>query len=145
LGGVDRNLDDIINDRPLFTGDPSLLRARRPGEPLNQALLGLFQLPTIGRTGDLPRNSGSGTGFFLLDLNITREFRITERMRLRPVIEIDNVLNRTVFSFGTEFIDFRAFGPAATPLQRQAFLDSFLVTSRTLRPRTIRVGIRFDF
>jgi len=32
-----------------------------------------------------------------------------------------------------------------TPEQRQAFLDSFLVTTRTLRPRQIRLGIRFDF
>jgi hypothetical protein len=145
LGGVDRNLDDVSNDRPIFAGDASLLRARRPGDPLNQAVLQFFGLPTIGRTGNMARNSGSGLGFFLFDISITREFRLTERTRLRPVIEIDNVLNKTVFSFGTEFIDFRAFGAASTPVQRQAFLDSFLLTTRTLRPRTIRVGIRFDF
>ncbi|HEX8653427.1 MAG TPA: TonB-dependent receptor [Pyrinomonadaceae bacterium] len=145
LGGVDRNLDDVSNDRPIFTGDASLLRARRPGDPLNQAVLQFFGLPTIGRTGNMARNSGSGLGFFLFDINITREFRLTERTRLRPTIEINNVLNKTVFSFGTEFIDFRAFGAAATPAQQQAFLDSFLLTTRTLRPRTIRVGIRFDF
>jgi hypothetical protein len=61
------------------------------------------------------------------------------------VIEIDNVLNKTVFSFGSEFINFNSFAPAATPEQRQAFLDSFLVTTRTLRPRQIRLGVRFDF
>ena len=33
----------------------------------------------------------------------------------------------------------------ATAEQRQAFLDSFLVTTRTLRPRQIRLGVRFDF
>jgi hypothetical protein len=145
LGGVDRNLDDVSNDRPIFTGDASLLRARRPSEPLNPALLSAFALPTIGTTGNMPRNSGQGFGFALLDLNITREFRLTERTRLRPTIEIDNVLNKTFFSFGTEFIDFRAFGPTATPTQLQAFQDSFLLTTRTLRPRTVRIGIRFDF
>jgi hypothetical protein len=143
--GADRNLDDILNDRPIFNGDVSLLRARRPGEPLNLSLLSLFRLPTIGTTGNLARNSGSGPGLFVLDLNIAREFRLTERTRLRPVVEIDNVLNRTVFSLGTEFINFRDFAASATPLQRQAFLDAFLRTTRTLRPRTIRVGIRFDF
>ncbi|HEX9628652.1 MAG TPA: hypothetical protein VF961_01445, partial [Pyrinomonadaceae bacterium] len=71
--------------------------------------------------------------------------RINEKMRLRPVIEIDNVLNKTVFSFGSEFINFNSFAPTATPEQRQAFLDSFLVTTRTLRPRQIRLGVRFDF
>jgi hypothetical protein len=78
-------------------------------------------------------------------LNITREFRLNERMRLRPVIEFDNILNATVFSFGTEFIDFSALSPTATPEQRQNFLNSFLVTTRTLRARQVRLGIRFDF
>jgi hypothetical protein len=66
-------------------------------------------------------------------------------MRLRPVLEIDNLLNKTVFSFGNEFINFDAFAPTATPEQRQKFLDSFLVATRTLRPRQMRFGIRFDF
>ena len=145
IGGVDRNLDDVANDRPIFTGDLSLLHYRKPGEPLNPALLTAFALPTIGQTGNLPRNAGVGPGSFLLDLNITREFRISEKMRLRPVVEIDNLLNKTVFSFGTEFINFTGLSPQATPAQRQAFIDSFLVPTRTLRPRQIRIGVRFDF
>jgi TonB dependent receptor len=145
IGGDDRNLDDVGNDRPIFTGDPSLLRFRQPGEPINPALLTAFTLPTIGQTGNLPRNAGIGPGFFIFDLNIMREFRISEHMRLRPVVEIDNVLNHTDPSFGTEFIDFNGLSPTATAAQRQAFLDSFLVPTRTLRPRQIRIGIRFDF
>ncbi|HEV7843719.1 MAG TPA: hypothetical protein VGO69_08465, partial [Pyrinomonadaceae bacterium] len=145
IGGIDRNLDDVSNDRPIFTGDTSILRARRPGEPIDPNILSFFALPTIGQTGNLPRNAGSGPGLFLFDLNITREFRTSERTRLRPTLEIDNVLNKTVFSFGTEFINFSNFSLSATPAQRQAFLDSFLVTTRTLRPRQVRIGIRFDF
>jgi hypothetical protein len=145
IGGTDRNLDDVGNDRPIFTGDLSLLRSRAPGEPLNPRLLSAFALPTLGQTGNLPRNAGIGPGQFLLDINVTREFRVSERMRLRPVIEVDNLLNKTVFSFGTEFINFSSFSATATPAQRQAFLDSFLVTTRTLRPRQIRIGVRFDF
>jgi hypothetical protein len=145
LGGADRNLDDVGNDRPNFTGDTSVLRWRSPGQPLDPAILTQFSLPSIGQTGNLPRNAGSGPGLFLFDLNITREFRLNERMRLRPVIEFDNILNKTVFSFGTEFIDFSAFSPTATAAQRQAFLDSFLVTTRTLRARQVRLGVRFDF
>jgi hypothetical protein len=145
IGGVDRNLDDVSNDRPIFTGDVRQIRARRPGQPRNTALLSAFALPTIGSSGNLPRNAGIGPEIFLLDLNVTREFRLKERVRLRPVIEVDNVLNKTVFSFGTEFINFSAFGPTATAEQRQAFLDSFLVPTRTLRQRQIRLGVRFDF
>jgi hypothetical protein len=146
VGGADRNLDDVGNDRPNFTGDPKLLRWRERGEPLDPAMLNLFALPTIGgASGNLPRNAGHGPGQFFLDLNITREFRLSERVRLRPSVEFDNVLNKTVFSFGSEFIDFNAFAPTATDSQRQTFLDTFLVATRTLRPRQIRLGVRFDF
>jgi hypothetical protein len=74
-----------------------------------------------------------------------REFRLTERARLRPTIELDNVLNKTVYTFGAEFINFDALRPGATDEQRRAFADTFLVPTRTLRPRTIRVGLRIDF
>ena len=145
IGGSDRNLDDVGNDRPIFRGDTKLLHWRSPGDPIDPAILNFFALPTIGQTGNLPRNAGQGPGQFFFDLNITREFRVTEHMRLRPVVEFDNVLNKTVFSFGSEFINFNSFAPTATPAQRQAFLDSFLVTTRTLRPRQVRLGVRCDF
>jgi hypothetical protein len=145
IGGADRNLDDVGNDRPIFTGDTKLLHSRSPGDPIDPTLLTHFSLPTIGQTGNLPRNAGQGPGQFFLDLNITREFRLSEKIRMRPVVEFDNLLNKTVFSFGSEFINFNSFAPTATPDQRQAFLDSFLVTSRTLRPRQVRLGVRIDF
>lgn len=145
VGGVDRNLDDVGNDRPIFTGDPKRLRWRQPGEPIDPTILTLFALPTIGQSGNLARNAGIGPGQFLFDLNVTREFRVSDRMRLRPTIEFDNVLNKTVFSFGSEFINFSSLAPTATAAQRQAIVDSFLVTTRTLRPRQIRLGIRLDF
>lgn len=146
ISGADRNLDDVGNDRPIFTGDTSLLKWRRPGDPLDTSLLNFLALPTIGQSGNLPRNAGHGPGQFLLDLNVTREFRLSEKVRLRPVVEFDNLLNKTSFSFGSQFIDFgSALGPQATPEQRQNFIDSFLVTTRTARPREIRLGIRVDF
>jgi hypothetical protein len=99
----------------------------------------------VGQSGNLPRNAGHGPGQFIFDLNLSREFRLNEKMRMRWSVEFDNVLNATVFSFGSEFIDFNAFGPTATAAQRQAFLDQFLVTKRTMRPRQVRLGVRFDF
>jgi hypothetical protein len=81
----------------------------------------------------------------LFDLNVARDFQITSRLKLRAVVEFDNVLNKTVFSFGSEFINFEAFGPGASEEQRKKFLDSFLVATRTMRPRQIRLGLRLDF
>ena len=143
--GADRNLDDINNDRPIFTGDIKSLKWRGPGQALDDSILNQFALPTIGQTGDLPRNAGRGPGQFAFDLSVARDFKITERVKLRPQVEFYNVLNTTVFSFGSEFIDFNAFGPTSSAATRQAFLDSFLVPTRTMRPREIRLGIRMEF
>jgi hypothetical protein len=145
LGGDDRNLDDVGNDRPSFAGDPRLIRWREPGAPLDPRLLEAFRLPSVGQTGDLPRNAGRGPAIFTLDLNVEREFRLSERARLRPSVELDNVLNKTVFTFGAEFIDFDALRPGASEEQRRAFADTFLVPTRTLRPRSVRVGLRLEF
>jgi hypothetical protein len=145
LSGADRNLDDVSNDRPIFNGDLNVLRSRKPGAEFDGSILNQFALPTIGQTGNLPRNAGLGPSQFFLDVSITREFKLTERVRLRPVAEFDNVLNATIFSFGSEFIDFNAFGPTSSPTARQAFIDSFLVPTRTMRPRQIRLGLRLDF
>lgn len=145
LGGEDRNLDDVGNDRPDFAGDVRALKWRRPGEAFDASILNQFSLPTIGETGNLPRNAGIGPGIFVFDLNVTHEFKIKDKIRLRPVVELDNVLNKTVFSFGSEFIDFSALGPASSADAKQAVLDSFLVATRTMRPRQIRLGVRLDF
>jgi hypothetical protein len=145
LGGADRNLDDVSNDRPIFTGDPELIRWREPGSTPDPALASAFSLPAIGRTGNLPRNAGRGPALFTFDLNLARDFPLSERARLRPTVEIDNVLNATVFAFGAEFINFNALRPDATPAQREAFLNSFLAPTRTLRQRTVRLGVRLDF
>lgn len=145
LGGADRNLDDVANDRPSFAGDPRLIRWRRPGDLLDPRLLEAFRLPLIGRTGDLPRNAGLGPALYAFDLSVERTFRLSARARLRPTIEFDNVLNQTVYTFGAEFIDFNALRPDATDAQRQAFAETFLVPTRTTRPRSIRVGLRLDF
>jgi hypothetical protein len=145
LGGIDRNLDDVSNDRPVFTGGVRSLRGRSDGEPLGESLLDAFQLPLIGRAGNLPRNAGMGPALFLFDLNITREFRAGERVRLRPVIEIGNVLNKTVLTFGAEFINFTQLRSTTSAETHAAFLENFLVPQRTLRPRTVRLGLRVDF
>ena len=145
LGGDDRNLDDVANDRPSFSGDPRLIRWRRPGEPLDPRLLEAFKLPAVGQTGDLPRNAGSGPALFAFDLSVAREFRLPGGARLRPSAELDNVLNKTTYTFGAEFINFDALRPGATDEQRRAFADTFLTPTRTLRPRTVRVGLRLDF
>jgi hypothetical protein len=132
LGGTDRNLDDVSNDRPNYSGDLRLLKWRKPSDPLDPSLLAAFSLPPIGQSGNLPRNAGRGPGLFVFDLNVTREFKIGP-VKLRSSVEFDNVLNKTVFSFGSEFINF-ASGSNQT----------FLAT-RTGRPRQLQLGLKVEF
>jgi hypothetical protein len=83
-------------------------------------------MPPIGQRGNLPRNAGRGPGQFVLDLNVAREIRRCVRVS----VEFDNMLNKTVFSFGSEFINLD---------------ESFLVPKRTMRPRQVRLGLKIDF
>jgi outer membrane receptor protein involved in Fe transport len=137
----DRNLDEVSTDRPDFSGNTRDLVWRKRGTPFPQAVFDQFSPPPIGSAGNLPRNAGRGPGLFLFDLNVTREFRFSERFRLRPSVEMGNVLNSTVFTFGSEFIN---FNPNNTE-QVASFQQEFLVPSRTMRNRQVRVGLRFDF
>jgi hypothetical protein len=143
--GVDRNLNDVSTDRPNFTGNIGDIRYREPGTAFPTELAAQFSLPPIGaRSGNLPRNAGIGPSLFVFDLSVTREWKFKERFRLRPIIEFGNILNATVFSFGSEFIDFNALGATPTLTQRTNF-QNFLIPTRTYRQRTIRLGFRFDF
>jgi hypothetical protein len=145
--GLDRNLDDVSNDRPNFAGPTSVIRSRTPGSAVPTALLQQFSLPPIGAIGgSLPRNAGNGPSFYIFDMNFTREFRIGERFRIRPNAEVGNILNTSVLSFGSGFIDYSTFGATnANQASRMTFERDFLVPQRAYRPREIRIGLRVDF
>ena len=147
-GGTDRNLDDVSTDRLNFSGDLKDIVYREPGSPVPDALISQFSLQPIGaRSGNLPRNAGTGPSLFVFDMNITREWKFGERRRLRPVIEVNNIFNASVFSYGAEFINFAALRDDGTnPTAAQSLArENFLVPTRTYRQRTIRLGVRFDF
>lgn len=148
-GGTDRNLDDVSTDRLLFTGNLADIKFRKPGSPVPDALISQFALQPIGaKSGNLPRNAGTGPSFYTFDLSVSREFKYKERFRIRPVLEFGNILNAAVFSYGSEFINFTALrnDPNGTPTAAQLLArQNFLVPTRTYRQRQIRAGIRFDF
>ena len=86
----------------------------------------------------MPRNAGSGPALFIFDLNVGREFRFGDRIRLKTRISFDNVLNASIFSFGSDFINLKTAG---TP----EFERGFLTPSRTLRQRRVQIGLRVSF
>lgn len=144
-GGTDRNLDDVSTDRLNFSGNVADIKWRLPTSPDPSALLAQFSLQPIGaKSGNLPRNAGTGSKLFAFDLNVTREFKAGERIRIRPVVEFNNILNAAVFSYGSEFIDFQALSSSPTAAQSLS-RQNFLVPTRTYRQREVRAGIRVDF
>lgn len=141
-GGTDRNLDDVSTDRVNFNGNVEDIRWRAPGSPVPTNLISQFSLQPIGaRSGNLPRNAGTGPSFYTFDLSVTREWRFGERMRLRPTAQFDNILNAAVFAYGAGFIDFTGL----TQSGNAAAGTNFLVPTRTYRQRQIRLGVRYDF
>lgn len=140
-GGSDRNLDDLSTDRLNFIGNLDELRWREPGSPIPTALIAQISLAPIGaRSGNLPRNAGNGPTFYTFDMNVSREFKLGDRRRLRPVVQFDNILNAAIFNYGSAFIDGNNLAIPNSTAQR-----NFLVPTRTYRQRQIRVGMRFDF
>lgn len=144
IGGNDRNLDDVNNDRPNFNGNTDSIVWRKFGTPFPDVLANQFSLAPIGSPGNLPRNAGKGPKLYIFDLNITRQFKFGERFVLRPAIEFNNVLNMTVFSFGSNFINFDLLN-STNPTTVANARAGFLAPTRTTAPRRIRLGVRFDF
>lgn len=143
--GYDRNLDDLSTDRLNYSGNLKDIVVREPGSAFPTAFVTGLSLQPIGsKGGNLGRNAGKGPTMYLFDLNVTREWAFTERLKLRPSIEFGNILNAAVFSYGAQFIDFRPFDSTPTALQQQAY-ENILIPTRTYRQRQIRIGLRFDF
>ncbi len=143
--GYDRNLDDLSTDRLNYSGNIKDIVTRKPGSAFPTAFVSSLSLQPIGaRSGNLGRNAGTSPSLYIFDLNVTREWKLSERMRIRPNIEFGNILNMTVFSYGAQFIDFRPFDSTPTANQLLAY-DNILIPTRTYRQRQIRVGLRFDF
>jgi hypothetical protein len=143
-GGIDRNLDDISNDRPSFIGNTSDIQWREFGSAYPQALADRFTLAPIGSPGNLGRNAGHGPQLWQFNLMVTREFKFSERFKLRPSVEMTNPLNMNIFAFGSNFINFDQFN-CTNPATVQSARDNFLAPTRTMTSRRIRFGLRFDF
>ena len=129
--GFDRNLNDIENDRPNLVGGLGRPVWRSPGSAQAADVKESLMLAPIGESGNLPRNIGRGPGTRTINLRASRTFKASERLTMRPAIDVFNLFNNTIFSFGSEFID------------RDD--TEFLVPRRTQRPRTIQISLKLDF
>jgi hypothetical protein len=126
--GFDRNLNDIENDRPNLITGIGRPEWRRPGSAVSDDFKSALLPAPIGSTGNLPRNYGRGPGTRTMNVRASRTFAIGDRIRVRPSVDVFNVFNNTIFSFGSEFVD------------RDD--SDFLMPRRTQRPRTVVLSLK---
>jgi hypothetical protein len=129
--GFDRNLNDIENDRPNFIKAIGRPEWRRVGSVTADDVKSALELTPIGSSGNLPRNYGVGPGSRTINLRASRTFVVRDHIRLRFSVDVFNLFNNTIFSFGSEFID-----------RDDA---DFLLPRRTQRPRTVLLGLKVSF
>jgi len=129
--GFDRNLNDIENDRPNFIKAIGRPEWRRLGSATADDVKSALELAPIGSSGNLPRNYGVGPGSRTINLRASRTFVVRDHIRVRPSVDVFNLFNNTIFSFGSEFID------------RDD--SDFLLPRRTQRPRTVLLGLKVSF
>lgn len=133
--GQDRNLSDVSTDRPDFHGRGPIYYIRPGDAAASEAMTRLFTFSTVGTGGTLGRNMGQGPGITRLDLRLTRQFRLGERVKVQPWIDIYNVTNTTNFLMNG-FI-----GPLDTRFRQ----SSFLQPRAARKPRTMEAGVRLEF
>ena len=129
--GFDRNLNDIENDRPSFISTIGRPVWRRPGGGSGDTVKQAIMLAPIGSSGNLPRNYGRGPGTRTINLRVSRTLSRGERFKVRPAIDLFNLFNNPIFSFGSEFID------------RDD--SDFLVPRRTQRARVVQLSLQVSF
>jgi hypothetical protein len=98
-GSVDSNLDGSTNDRAALVGDPHL---DNPTAAMwfNTAAFAQNKVVTgVATEGNAPRNLLDGPGYRDVDLAISRDFRLSERFKLRFRAEGTNAFN--MVSLGT--------------------------------------------
>lgn len=109
-GGVDANLDGNTNDRARLIGDPHLANPTAARWFNTAAFAQNTVVVGAATDGSSPRNFLYGPGFRVVDLALSRDFKIGERYVLRFRGEGTNVFNivnlgqpNSTFSTGTSF------------------------------------------
>ncbi len=132
-GNVDANLDGVTNDRAQLIGDP---RVDTPTALrwFNTAAFVQNRVVTgVAVDGNSPRNILDGPGFRVVDLALSRDFRLTERVKLRFRGEATNAFNMV------------SLGQPGTAVPSGATSDTFGVITTAQAMRRIQFGLRLTF
>jgi hypothetical protein len=127
--GDTANAGTVLGENPVranLTGEPILSsRTHTSAEWFNPAA---FAAPPAYQFGGVGRNTVEGPGMQLLDLALTREFPLTEGVRLQFRGELFNALNHTNYGTPNRFVNEPQFGTITMAMHpgRQAQLSARL-------------------
>jgi hypothetical protein len=100
------------NDRPNLIGDPNS-GPKTVEQWFNKEA---FQQTTTGSFGTAGRNIIIGPGFRNLDFALSRNFKVTERLRIQFRTELFNALNHANFNYPESTFNTSSFGQIASAL-----------------------------
>jgi hypothetical protein len=97
---------------------------------------GAFCLQPAGFYGNLGRNTLIGPGIVMVNPSLSKQFRITERVRLQFRAELFNALNHPNFAIPSQRTVFSSSGPVAS---------AGLITATTTSSRQLQLGLKATF
>jgi outer membrane receptor protein involved in Fe transport len=133
-GNVDANLDGNTNDRARLIGDPHVDNPTA-ARWFNTAAFAQNPVVTgVATDGTSPRNFLYGPGYWAVDLGLSRDFNLTERVRLRFRAEATNAFNHV--NLGT---------PGSAVPANGSTSASFGVITSAGAMRRMQFGLRLTF
>ena len=133
-GNVDANLDGNTNDRARLIGDPNIDNPSA-ARWFNTAAFAQNPVVTgVATDGNSPRNFLYGPGYWTVDLGLSRDFNLTERVKLRFRAEATNAFNHV--NLGQ---------PGASVPANGTTSASFGVITSASAMRRMQFGLRLTF
>lgn len=133
---------DLVPGEPLYVDDPAVGGGRR----INREA---FSIPPAGRQGNLGRNSLRGFPAWQIDLALSRQFNLTERVNLQFRAELFNVLNHPNFGDPINSLGNPFFGQSTTMLGRSlgagGFIGGFNPLYQIGGSRSTQFGLKVQF
>jgi len=132
-GNVDANLDGQTNDRAQLVGDPNIDNPTAARWFNTAAFLQNKVVTGVATDGNSPRNLLDGPGYKVVDLAISRDFRLSERFKLRFRAEGTNVFNLV------------NLGQPGNSVPSGATSTTFGVITSAASMRKLQFGLRLTF
>ena len=133
--------------RPNIVSDPLANIPQNPTGGIPYAFNPLaFRTTLTGQIGNSPRSPFRFPSQFFTDMNLTKNFRFTERYRLQFRAEFYNIFNKAIFNDVFQTIPDRLpTDPAFNSIQNLAAISQFGQFFSTRDPRQIQFGLKFSF